>query len=237
MKTITYLFLLVPTLTFAQSKKELNAEIQRLQLKTDSISKETEKRIQEIDSLKTLLKGKDQQISALNAKNKGLNSDLEGCFKAISDVNRENQRLTNELEKTKPKPKTTPKPPVTKPINDNPFGTSDGGNGAGTGKGIGNDNGMGDGPGIGSLKGRKIIYIPSTDGIKSKENCRITFEVKVDSSGKLIEVPVLARNQTTNFDKELIEILAQKLYSDLRYSSVPSAEILRTTITLTIKAN
>ncbi len=241
MRTLTYLFLLIPSLSFAQSKKELRTEIQNLQSKTDSITIETEKRIREIDSLKTVLKSKDQKISSLNQQVSQLEISNKAYQTSAKESSEEISRLEEELDNcmtkgkssTPSKTKTSQNNTSTKlPANyaNNPFGTG-GGSGAGNGGSIGND----DGNGLGAYSNRILVKRPSVESISSDEDCKITFTIVINEDGEIVGFPAFVRSGTTTTNEVLIKQVASIIKSQAKYNAVKGAANVKQELVIRIE--
>lgn len=130
-------------------------------------------------------------------------------------------------------------------VDDNPgFGTggTGGGPGKGSGHGFGNGEGDGKGPGPagtgngGGSPKRTLINKPNTNNIESDENVVITFSFMISPSGEVVTRPVAVRESTTTDNGTLISQVANLVYSQAKYNSVPGKNNQTVTLKITVQA-
>ncbi len=121
-------------------------------------------------------------------------------------------------------------------------GGSGGGPGNGAGSGFGNDVGDGSGPGTGGTGNggspkRKLIQKPNTNNIESDEQVYITYTFLINPSGEVVSRPEVIRAQSSTDNGILISQVANLIYNQAKYNSVPGKNNQQVTLKITVQAS
>ncbi len=248
---LSLLILLLTSTAFAQSKKELRAQLLAQQATIDSLQQQLVHKQRDLDTLTRdylkIQRGYNREMEI----NQGLATEYNLLQKRVWTLEEENRKLREAQQPTTKSSKTSkPKVEATTRNDDNPFGGPGSGGGRGDGKaGEGASPGRGDHFGTDNApfgsggavndsvaKNRFLIKQPNASEIVSDEDCRITFIVMVDENGNVIGTPSVVTSKTTTTDTALIQKVAALIKKEAKYNKCSGSEITKISITVNVRA-
>lgn len=221
---------------YAQSKKELRAQLAAQQTTIDSLQQQLQQQQRASDSLTQDFLKMQRSYNRELEINQGLATEYNTLQKRVWTLEEENRKLKEAQQpaKSSTKEKSTANNQSNKTSNTSPFSPGLSGNSGGKG-----DNPFGDKtgntPGIGEDNGRHLIQKPNASAIVSEEDCTIALIVVVDENGEIVGYPTWDRSRSTTENVTLIKQVATLVKSEAKYDKRPGSKNVKVSLTIHLR--